>query len=220
MKTIYLCNQKCLQNKFTLVELVFCMVTFFILTLLVCSAGEVAKQDAKLTICASNLRKLYTMLQQYDTDHGQLPPVWVQAKPLWYFWSKHIDPSPMRNPVFSCPADPRTAHMYQDVDPLRAEIRMASTHSYGMNINFHTYNPKSPKTLKREFAHPEKLILLGDGIGPLLMISKNRFGIPRHNNFYHYISVSGSQRLLKAEDLGTVKKSILTDHKKEDWNLL
>ena len=48
----------------------------------------------------------------------------------------------------------------------------------------------------------------------------DKFGIPRHNNFYHYISVSGSQRLLKAEDLGTVKKSILTDPKKEDWNLL
>ena len=69
MKTVRFFNQKCLQNKFTLVELVLCMVTFFVLTLLVCSAGEVAKQDAKLTICASNLRKLYTMLQQYDTDY-------------------------------------------------------------------------------------------------------------------------------------------------------
>lgn len=219
MKTVRFFRKKYLKCNFTLLELVLCMVVFFILSLLVCSAGEVAKQDAKLTICASNLRKLYTMLQQYDTDHGQLPPVWVQAKPLWYFWSKHIDPSPMRNPIFSCPADPRTAHMYHDVDPLRAEIRMAPDHSYGMNINFHTYNPKSLKTLKREFAHPEKLILLGDGIGPML-ISKNKFGIPRHNNFYHYITVSGSQRLLKAEDLGTVKKGILTNPKKEDWNLL
>lgn len=219
MKTVSSLKRRHFHKNFTFIELVFCTVVLFIFTLLVCSAKEIAVKDAKLAICASNLRKLYTMLKQYDTDHGGLPPVWVQAKPLWYFWSKHIDPSPMRNPVFSCPADPRTAHMYQDVDPLRAEIRMAPDHSYGMNINFHTYRANAPKTLKKAYAHPEKLLFLGDGTGPML-IPQNKFGVARHNNLYHYITVSGAQRLMKVEELGTVKNGKLINPEKKDWYLL
>ena len=204
--------------KFSMVELLLVVAVFSILSLLLCTAGEAAKKDAKLAICAANMKELVKMIHLYDAEHGQLPPVWVPAKPLWYFWSKHLDPSPLRNKLFCCPSDIRSAHMYEETDPLSEEIRMSHDHSYGMNATLHTYNPAKPPTFRKKLARPERTIVLGDGIGPILQ-PRDKFGVPRHGNRYHYVTVSGAQRLLTGSELGTIKNGILTNPKKEDWSL-
>ena len=101
--------KKVRRFSFSMVELLLVIAVFSILSLLLCTAGEAAKKDAKLAICAANMKELVNKIHLYDAEHGQLPPVWVPAKPLWYFWSKHLDPSPLRNKLFCCPADIRSA---------------------------------------------------------------------------------------------------------------
>ena len=101
--------------------------------LLILGAGAVSPLKNKRVYCQQNLKKLYIYTQQYQNDHGGLPPVRIPMKPLWKFWSTLLREYAKDQYDFICPADPRAAFLFEKVrSPLYHPVEFNAA-CYGMN---------------------------------------------------------------------------------------
>lgn len=109
---------------FTLVELLVVVGIIAVLIALLLPALGRARESARQTVCASNLRQLLTAFRMYHAENRQRYPraAWVGASPEdWIYWQVERDlgesaiarylnrPGPE---VFRCPSDDVDAHWW------------------------------------------------------------------------------------------------------------
>lgn len=139
--------------------------------LLIMTIAATDTATAKSAVCQNNLRTLFGVIQQYQTDHGVLPPVIVQQKPRWQFWGNYIAPYITDEKIQACPEDPRNASMFdRNRSPLLPAPRRAAD-SYGMNyfLTAHYARRKGKTANLANLSKPADTILLGDCKGPYML---------------------------------------------------
>ena len=94
-------------------ELILVGGVFTLLAVLMSAALDTA--DAKNAFCQNNLKVLYVSVTEYQAAHNALPPVIVEQKPRWAFWSGYIKPFVKDLKNMACPEDARNAHMLVNV---------------------------------------------------------------------------------------------------------
>ena len=113
-------------------ELILVGGVFTLLAVLMSAALDTA--DAKNAFCQNNLKVLYVSVTEYQAAHNALPPVIVEQKPRWAFWSGYIKPFVKDLKNMACPEDARNAHMLVNVNnPLMPKPQLRAD-SYGMNF--------------------------------------------------------------------------------------
>ena len=195
-------------------ELLCCLMVGSILVIVTC--GAIPREKARLTLCESNLKVILQKMHSYVEDNEVMPPVWTQRLPAWSFWCDQVDPMNAYDPVFACPEDSRNSRMFEPADPLVPQLRRLAAASYGMNEKMHTYNSKTRRATMNDFVCPEKLIIFGDALIPMLQPVQNP-GVKRHFGKFHYITAAGAFRLYTAEDLGGAVNGRYQYHP-EEWH--
>ena len=106
------------EHGFTLVELLVVVGIIGLLVSILIPSVSRAREIAKATVCASNLRQIGVAMNAYTLDNNALMPSRVDSGgtiwPEGLFWSNHLvrtkyisvptDPSSMNDHVFRCPS--------------------------------------------------------------------------------------------------------------------
>ena len=188
-------------------ELLIVCGTSAILLLLTIAAADTA--SAKSAICQNNLKSLYAIFQQYQNDHGVLPPVIVQQKPRWQFWSNYISPYVTDEKIQACPEDPRNASMFESRrSPLLPAPKRAAD-SYGMNyfLTAHFAGQKGKTANLNNLSNTAKTILLGDCKGPYMLPErywKEERAMRHADETANYVFADGHIEQLGQFDLGAI----------------
>jgi len=190
---------------FTLIELLVVVAIIAVLVSILLPALNAARDQAKLTICASNLKQLHMAVWGYVQDYGDcLPPsgvtrAWVEVHPRWndalrpyvsggdaaqfYYGSGRQDPL-----IFRCPLRP-------DVD------MYGYARSYAYNMDLHWSGERAAK-LDR-VGGPDKTPLFFDGASYacnawiVLDSLSVRTEMNRHNGGANWLFVDGNARWIE-----------------------
>ena len=188
------------------------------------TVGALDPLEHKKAYCAANLKKLYIYADQYQSDHGALPPVTIPMKPLWKFWSTLLREYSKSSYDFICPADPRAAFMFEKIrSPLYHPQHFRGS-CYGMNWFLTDKSAKRKKTTAKleNLSRPGATVFLGDSKGPYML--PPRFWIYekafRHDDeTANFIYADGHVKLQKQTDFGKFEKGkFITDFTKWHWN--
>ncbi|NLX05334.1 MAG: prepilin-type N-terminal cleavage/methylation domain-containing protein [Phycisphaerae bacterium] len=97
-------------RSFTLIELLVVVAIVAVLVAILLPALTAARDQARSTICATNLRQVGTAYRLYADEHsGRLPPNWdpTISNPDWYHWHEYVGKQiPSDSNVWVCPTNP------------------------------------------------------------------------------------------------------------------
>jgi prepilin-type N-terminal cleavage/methylation domain-containing protein/prepilin-type processing-associated H-X9-DG protein len=131
------------ENGFTLIELLVVIAIIAILAAILFPVFAKAREKARQTSCASNLKQLGLAIMQYTQDADEsFPPGMVNGQPNGQGWAGELYSYVKSTGVFACPSDPT------------ASIGNAVTVSYSMNIAV----PR--QVLIRMLTSPAKTVML------------------------------------------------------------
>ena len=192
--------------------------------LLIAALGAVNPRKNPRIFCQQNLKKLYIYTQQYENDHGGLPPVRIPMKPLWKFWSNLLRPYSDNEFDFICPADPRAAFLFQKVRSPLYHPRAFNASCYGMNWFLTDRDARKKKKAPKlqNLSRPAETVFLGDSRGPYML--PPRFWTYekafRHTDeTANFIYADGHVKLQKQIDFGRFENGkFITDFTKWHWN--
>lgn len=188
-------------------ELILVSGVFSLLAVLMCASLDTA--DAKNAYCQNNLKILYTAVTEYQAAHNALPPVIVEQKPRWGFWSHYIKPFVKDQKNMVCPEDPRNLHVLEEIDnPLRPKPQLRAD-SYGMNyfLTKHFAAKKGKTPLLKNLSNPAKTIVFGDCKGPYMLPErywKEERAMRHANDTANFVHADGHIKNFSQFDLGSV----------------
>jgi len=87
---------------YTLLELLVVLGVLSMLTSLVLSATQTARERARITVCVSNTRQLLQGVKLYETDYGGAP---IHTGAGEGHWERKLDPYVRSRAVYLCPSD-------------------------------------------------------------------------------------------------------------------
>lgn len=205
-----------MRNYFELLIIVAIGAMLFIMT------GMVTKESARRTQCQANLRELYRAVQQYESAHGTLPPLYIAQRPQWLFWHHFVSPMVKDVRSFACPSDPRMSYLFEKGSPLFGGI-VALTSCYGMNRFMLPVGAKkagAPEFKLKYLKNPSHTVFLMDSVRPfvtpdLLWKDKRNF---RHDGKANYIFADGSVKHLHQNFFGKFEgNKFITDFTRWHW---
>ena len=153
-----------MKNYFELLIIVAIGAMLFIMT------GMVTKENARRTQCQANLKELYRAVQQYESAHGTLPPLYIAQRPQWLFWHHFVSPMVKDVRSFACPSDPRMSYLFEKGSPLFGGI-VALTACYGMNRFMLPAGAKragAPEFKLKYLKDPSHTVFLMDSVRPFV----------------------------------------------------
>ena len=177
------------------------MVLFPAVMVLITTLGVTAgKESARRARCQSNLKELFRAEQQYEAEHGSIPPLYIAQKPKWIFWHSFIAPMVRDVKAFACPSDQRMSYLFERKSPLFSGI-VPITSCYGMNrfmLKAGAVKAKAPAAQLKYLKDPAHIVFIMDSVRPfvtpdLLWKDQRNF---RHENKANYIFADGSVRYL------------------------
>ncbi|MBE6378550.1 MAG: hypothetical protein E7051_07020 [Lentisphaerae bacterium] len=188
-------------------ELILVGGVFTLLAVLMSAALDTA--DAKNAFCQNNLKVLYVSVTEYQAAHNALPPVIVEQKPRWAFWSGYIKPFVKDLKNMACPEDARNAHMLVNVNnPLMPKPQLRAD-SYGMNyfLTRHFAAKKKKTPLLKNLSNPKKTVVFGDCKGPYMLPErywKEERAMRHEKESANYVFADGSVKNLTQMDFGSI----------------
>ena len=192
--------------------------------LLILGAGAVSPLKNKRVYCQQNLKKLYIYTQQYQNDHGGLPPVRIPMKPLWKFWSTLLREYAKDQYDFICPADPRAAFLFEKVrSPLYHPVEFNAA-CYGMNWFLTDQSARKKKVAPKleNLSRPAETVFLGDSKGPYML--PPRFwtyekAFRHQDEKANFMYADGHVKFQVQTDFGKFENGdFVTDFTKWHWN--
>ena len=189
-------RRKC-ARAFTLIELLVVIAIIAILASLLLPALAKARDSAKATLCANNLKQMYYAMMNYsDYNNQYLPPVYNGA----YYWTQEeVLPSEYFGMASTVGPSPKWLDApYAGSCPSVASITWHPVHAYNSHINDYggSVGLASPRAVKweRGVKNPAKTILFMDGnYGMTIDLRWRDGGSPQIFNvgYFHGLSTSG-----------------------------
>ena len=200
------------------------LLVIFALSVLVGGVGFVGNAAAKRHFCENNLRKLYSYAEQYQADHGALPPVNIPMKPLWKFWFHLLKPYSASQLDFACPEDQRAAYLFETRQSPLFSPKNQDALSYGMNyfLTAHFADKKKVAPFLKNLSAPGKVVFLGDSKGPYML--PDRFwtyekAFRHEEDQANFLYADGHIAYQKQTDFGRFEgERFITDFTKWHWN--
>lgn len=134
------------NNKgFTLIELLVVIAIIAILAAILFPVFAKAREKARQTSCASNLKQLGTSVAMYVQDYDETFPKLSNTDPntgVWY-WFQVITPYVKSNKLFACPSDSGTSATRMPADKSASDTNWNLTTdkvSYAFNANIAGYS--------------------------------------------------------------------------------
>ena len=195
-------------------------VAILVLTL---GMTSLRSESARRTLCQANLREIYRAEQQYEEEHGSIPPLYIEQLPSWIFWHSFVAPLVNDVRVFACPSDPRSAYLFEENTSPLFSGTVALTSCYGMNrflLAAGAQKAHAPAARLKYLQQPSHTVVFMDSLRPfvtpdLLWGDKRNF---RHDQKANYIFADGAVKHLDQGFFGTFEgDKFLTDFSRWHW---
>lgn len=151
---------------FTLVELLVVVAIIALLAAIMFPVFANAREKARQSTCASNLRQLATAMTMYSHDNDEVYP-WtdhyagVPSPTYGYYWQALIYPYVNSSQVYLCPTSDQNADGYNP----RMDQPVFDKATYSINV---LAFPDDIGTPASSIPQPSRLIMLGDSdAGPI-----------------------------------------------------
>lgn len=162
--------------------------------------------------CQSNLKEIYKLADQYQSDHnGNIVTVVNKTKHPWGRWYSILLPYTDNPTIFYCPANPKAENLLlTNNDPLKPNTFGKKAQSYGMNASLGRITKKKVIIINiKDVKNPGYLVYFGDSKDPSLRGTKwcwEQDYAPRHSNKSNFVFMDGSVKLMDHKNLGLCQK--------------
>jgi len=148
---------------FTFIELLFVIAIISILAAILFPVFGRARENARRTSCASNLKQIGLGLLQYTQDYDeQFPAAGMSGtQSLGYGWGGDIFPYVKSTQVFACPSDSSELNTTYNVAPYTTYPRVSYAINASIFFNYYNYNGFPAAQGKvAAFTAPTKTVML------------------------------------------------------------
>ncbi len=179
------------HSAFTLIELLVVIAIIAILAAILFPVFAQARESARLTSCASNIRQITLAFRQYSQDYDEnLPPRRITNSVTNLIagnWKHIVYPYTKNYDIYKCPSNP-AAKLYDESDPALKTYDAGVTPTYRSYFYFQAYYKQGgdQTTFKNYkeviFDYPASTVLIGEDkadyadYGPWIDITYNNFG--------------------------------------------
>jgi prepilin-type N-terminal cleavage/methylation domain-containing protein/prepilin-type processing-associated H-X9-DG protein len=155
------------KNAFTLIELLVVIAIICILAAILFPVFASAREKARATVCASNLRQLGMAVFMYSEDYDERLPLsaaTTNVPPYFLNWNEIINPYVKDNQIWRCPSS--------KIPPVDGTGTPTSDYGYnafylnGLRLDFSNYPTASGIPIGK-VETPDQTVLLADAIASI-----------------------------------------------------
>lgn len=169
------------QFAFTLIELLVVIAIIAILAAILFPVFAQARESARLTSCASNVRQITLAFRQYSQDYDEnLPPRRLpslitpgNSNKSSANWKHIVYPYTKNYGIYKCPSNP-SAQLYDESDPAAGNYDPGVTPTYRGYFYFQAYYKQGGSQANGDFQnykevvfdYPASTVLIGEDKAP------------------------------------------------------